>query len=227
MKHIHQLSPLDRPREKVKSKGAISLSDVELIATILGKGHKNKNLFKLSFDVLKLIHQHQQQLTFDILMKIEGIGSAKAAQILAVLEFSRRRHTPEHLKIKHAKDIFPILRPFAYHKQEQLICFSLNGAFELIHYRTITIGLSDQTLIHPREVFADPLQDRASYIILAHNHPSNELQPSRDDIEITNKLKQIGTLLGIELLDHIIFNTHTFFSILDDQVHCQNDITQI
>jgi DNA repair protein RadC len=136
--------------------------------------------------------------------------------ILAALEFARRRIKPEGAKIQTPADLLPHVRHYADRKQEHFLCATINGANEILNIRVVTIGLIDQTPVHPREVFAEAVSDRASAIIVAHNHPAGSLQPSTADIEITQKIKNAGLTLGIELLDHIIFNRQSYYSFLED-----------
>lgn len=144
------------------------------------------------------------------------MGPAKATLIKSAMEFSRRRIKPEGLKISFPPDVLPLIRHYADRKQEHFICVSLNGANEVITSRVVSVGLVNKTQVHPREVFADPITDRASAIIVAHNHPAGKLTPSREDEEITKRLKQAGETLGIKLLDHIIFNHKSYYSYLED-----------
>jgi DNA repair protein RadC len=101
-------------------------------------------------------------------------------------------------------------------KQEHFLCISLNGAYEVIAVRTVSVGLVNKTQVHPREVFADPLTDRATAIIVAHNHPTGNLTPSKEDIAITRQLKSAGEILGIKLLDHIIFSHKGYYSFMEN-----------
>lgn len=109
----------------------------------------------------------------------------------------------------------PIIRHYADRKQEHFLCASINGANEILNIRVVSIGLIDRTPVHPREVFADALSDRASAIIVAHNHPAGSLEPSASDVEVTKQLKAAGTVMGIALLDHIIFKRSGYFSFLE------------
>ena len=137
---------------------------------------------------------------------MEGIGDAKATLILAAIEFARRRIKPEGAKIETPADLLPHVRHYADRKQEHFLCASINGANEILNIRVVSIGLIDRTPVHPREVFADALSDRAAAIIVAHNHPSGGLEPSPADVEVTSQLKAAASVVGIALLDHIIFN---------------------
>ena len=144
-----------------------------------------------------------------------GVGDAKATLILAAIEFARRRIKPEGAKIETPADLLPHVRHYADRRQEHFLCASINGANEILNIRVVSIGLVDRTPVHPREVFAEALSDRASAIIVAHNHPSGGLEPSASDVEVTKQLKAAGAVMGISLLDHIIFNQRGYFSFLE------------
>ncbi len=216
MKKIKDLPKNERPREKLLETGAQNLSDRELLAVILGKGTKNLDVLALSRKIMKLIDK--EGIDFDIasILEIEGIGTAKAALLSAAFEFVRRRVKPEGLKIKFPADVLPLIQHFADRKQEHFLCISINGANEVMNIRVVTIGLVNKTQVHPREVFADVIAERASAVIFAHNHPSGELEPSDEDVAVTKRLIEAGKLLGIKVIDHIIFNKKGFYSFLDE-----------
>ena len=113
-------------------------------------------------------------------------------------------------------DVLTLIQHMADRKQEHFLCISLNGAYEVIAVRTVSVGLVNKTQVHPREVFADPITDRATAIIVAHNHPTGNLTPSKDDIVITRQLKSAGETLGIKLLDHIIFSHKGYYSLMEN-----------
>lgn len=122
------------------------------------------------------------------------------------------------MKIETPADVLPLIRHYGDRKQEHFISVTINGANEVINVRVVSIGLIDRTPVHPREVFADAVVDRASGIIVAHNHPAGRLEPSSLDTEITQQLRKAGDLMGIPLLDHIIFNRNGYFSFLESGV---------
>jgi DNA repair protein RadC len=165
--------------------------------------------------ILKVLDADNGKPNLQELQKIEGVGLAKATLIVAALELARRRIRPEGLKITFPTDVLPLINHFADRKQEHFICISVNGANEVITTRVVSVGLVNKTQVHPREVFADPITDRASAIIVAHNHPVSSLTPSKQDIEATQRLKAAGETLGIGLLDHIIFNKKGYYSFLE------------
>lgn len=216
MKKIKDLPKKERPREKLLEKGAKSLSDQELLAVILGRGTQKNDVLSLSKKIVKLIDSIGLDFQAKDIIEIDGIGEAKATSICAAFEFVRRRIKPEGLKIKFPADILPLIQHYGDRKQEHFICVSINGANEVMTVRVVTIGLINKSHVHPREVFADVIAERASAVIVAHNHPNGELNPSGEDIEITKRLKQAANILGLNLLDHIIFNAKGYYSFAEN-----------
>ena len=214
-KTIDQIPEDDRPREKLLRKGAPALSDQELLAVLLGKGTPGMDVMTLAGKLARLIDEKGLKVTAEDLTQFEGVGDAKATLILAAIEFTRRRIKPDGAKIQTPADLLPHVRHYADRKQEHFICATINGANEILNIRVVSIGLIDRSPVHPREVFADAVADRASGIIVAHNHPAGGLEPSASDIAITSQLKAAGAIVGIELLDHIIFNRSGYFSFLE------------
>jgi len=214
-RRIQDMPAADRPREKLLHKGAAALSDQELLAVLLGKGAPGMDVMKLAARLAKVIDTKGLGVQADDLREFAGVGDAKASLVLAALEFARRRIKPEGARIESPADLLPHVRHYADRKQEHFLCASINGANEILNIRVVSIGLIDRTHVHPREVFADALADRASGIIVAHNHPAGSLEPSPADIESTRQLRSAGGVLGIPLLDHIIFNRTGYFSFLE------------
>jgi len=214
-KAIRDIPEQDRPREKLLRKGAAALSDQELLAVLLGRGTQGMDVMTLAGKLAGVIDEKGLTVRAEDLTQYEGVGDAKAALILAALEFARRRIKPEGTKIETPADLLPHVRHYADRKQEHFLCASINGANEILNIRVVSIGLIDRTPVHPREVFAEALADRASAIIVAHNHPAGGLEPSASDIEMTTQLKAAGVVMGITLLDHIIFNRGGYFSFLE------------
>src|SRR6266567_1917319 len=211
-KRIADILQADRPREKLLAKGAASLTDQELLAVLLGKGTTKIDVMTLAGKLARVIDEHGLGVKPEHLKQFGAIGDAKAAVILAAIEFARRRIKPEGAKIETPADLLPHVRHYADRKQEHFLCATINGANEILNIRVVSIGLIDRTSVHPREVFADALVDRASAVIVAHNHPAGSLEPSSADIEVTKQLKSAAATVGIELLDHIIFNRTAYFS---------------
>ncbi|MBC8459683.1 MAG: DNA repair protein RadC [Deltaproteobacteria bacterium] len=212
MKTIKDMPEHSRPREKLREKGASALTDKELVAAILGRGVKGLDVVAMSKSVAKLIREHKENLSIEHLTSVPGMGLAKAAQILSAFELARRYLLKETVKIRSAKDILPLLADIANKQQEYFVCISLNGANEVIEKRIVTIGLVNSSQIHPREVFADVIADRAAAVIFAHNHPSGDPKPSDVDAKTHKQLTKAGTILGLRILDHIIVTKKGYFS---------------
>lgn len=195
----------DRPREKIQIKGAESLSDLELLMAIIGSGSAYADVTKIARDLRILIREKGSDLTLEDLMKVKGMGSAKAATFMAGFELWRRQfEVTDRPIIDSPEKAVEQLADIRDKKQEYFVCLTLDGANRLIAKRTITIGTLTASLVHPREVFADAITDRAASIIVAHNHPSGSLEPSSADKEVTKRLRDAAELIGITMLDHII-----------------------
>lgn len=215
MEKISSLPEEKRPREKLIGRGVESLSDQELMAILIGSGTRKYGVEKITAAVLDLLDRSPEPVVPEKLTALSGIGTAKATLILAALEFSRRRLCPGRRKIGFPKDALPLIDHYADRKQEHFLCLSLNGAHEVIAVRVVSIGLVNRALVHPREVFADPLSDRAAAVVIAHNHPSGNLEPSVEDRLVTEKIKAAAETLGIAFLDHIIFGRDGYYSFLE------------
>jgi DNA repair protein RadC len=212
VKTIKDMPEHSRPREKLREKGASALSDEELVAAILGMGTAGVDVRTISKQVAGLIREHKEALKLDHLRGVPGMGLAKAAQILSAFELARRHLLKDTVKISCAKDALPLLADITGKQQEYFICISLNGANEVIEKRVVTIGLLDKSPVHPREVFADVIADRAAAVIFAHNHPSGDLQPSQSDLQLQEQLTEAGKILGLRVLDHIIVSRKGYYS---------------
>lgn len=205
----------NRPRERFVSYGANSLSDAELLAIILRTGTKNENVIDLSnrlikeYPLEKLFSSSIEELT-----KIKGIGRDKAIQILTVSEIQKRNYSEKKpAKITSAKDVYNLLKnKLKNEKKEHFYIVLLDTKNKIIKTKEISIGILDASIIHPREIFSEAIKALASRIILVHNHPSGDPTPSNEDIEITKKLIDVGELVGIEILDHVIIGNERYYS---------------
>ncbi|MDR2103752.1 MAG: DNA repair protein RadC [Treponema sp.] len=209
---IPRLLPLQQPREKLISAGPSALSDHELLSILLNVGIKGKPVSILARELLEKLDQEKGIPSIKTLSRLAGIGKSKACAIIAMLEFGRRKWGAAGTRIRHPLDIFSLIRHHADRRQELFICLSLNGAHEVLAVRIVTVGLVNRTIIHPREVYSDPIQDRASAVAVAHNHPSGQLEPSKEDDEVTLRLKAAADILGLHFLDHLIFSEVHYFS---------------
>jgi len=205
-----------RPREKLQTKGASALSDYELLMAIIGSGTAQADVTKVAREVQKLLKEKGSELTYDDLLSIKSLGPAKATQIMAAFELWRRQfEVSERPIIDSPEKAIAQFSDIRDKKQEYFICLTLDGANRLIAKRVITIGTLTSSLVHPREVFADAITDRAASIIVAHNHPSGTLMPSSADLEVTQRLTQAGNLLGVELRDHLIITGASHRSLIN------------
>ncbi|NMX21031.1 hypothetical protein C5S30_01040 [ANME-1 cluster archaeon GoMg4] len=212
MKKISDIPDIDKPREKLVRRGASSLLDVELLAVIIGRSFPGKDVLQVASEIEGRFKENLDKIGFDELVQIGGIGEAKACQVLASFELARRYFGKKDVKITFPTDVLPFVRDIVDKKQEYFVCISLNGANEVIGKRIVTIGLLNANQVHPREIFSDAIADRAASIILVHNHPSGNTEPSKDDIEITQRLMQAGEILGITIHDHLIVSKKGYTS---------------
>jgi DNA repair protein RadC len=216
MTALRDLHKDDKPREKLLNKGVQALKNDELLAVLLGSGVQGKDVRKLAKEIIALMDSDFDKLSLRTLCDIHGLGIAKASQILASVELSKRYLIRSNKRITSAQEVYEELKEFSTKKQEHFLSITLDGASHIINTRTVFIGTLNQSMVHPREVFADAIADRAAGIIIAHNHPSGTLEASRADIQITQRLKEVSKLVGIELLDHVILAKNGFYSFSDE-----------
>lgn len=233
MSTLHDLPPSERPRERLLKHGAEALSLQELLAIILGRGTKNEPIMNIS---QKLLSQFGsviglENASAEDLVSIKGIGLAKACQLKACFELKRRSLIADgNLYPLKSKDIGEISNTNAqkhttpddiyrqvrqkivnFHK-EHLLVVSLDSRSKIIGTDIVSVGTLNSSLIHPREVFETAIRRHAAQIILCHNHPSGELKPSNDDLQVTKNIKSAGDILGIPVIDHLIVTTKGFLS---------------
>jgi DNA repair protein RadC len=220
---IKSWSPEDRPREKLLLKGTSALSDAELVAILIGSGTAKISAVELSRKIL--LHGNNNlnelaRLSIKDLMKIKGIGEAKAITIVAALELGRRRkeQDPEEKpKINSSKDAFDLLKGDMMDlPKEEFWVLLLNRANRVIKKKRVSEGGVSGTVADPKIIYKMALEELASGIIVAHNHPSGNLQASQSDLDLTKKLKEAGKFLEIQLLDHIIIANLKYLSFADE-----------
>lgn len=215
---IKDLQKEEKPREKMVEKGSEVLTDVELLAIIIRSGGKDTSATNLSRELILKFGNLKNVLSADIeqLKNFKNIDIAKATAIKAVEEISKRYLTPfreEAVKIKSPNDVYGLIRKEVINKEEEylfLIC--LDSRNRLISQEVISKGTINETLIHPREIFKKALNKNAYSIILVHNHPSNEPDPSDEDIKVTKRIFRAGIDMGIPLTDHLIVTSNDFMS---------------
>jgi DNA repair protein RadC len=179
---------------------------------------QGRDVFAVSKDILKLAQTDFNSITIKKLIDIQGVGIAKAAQIMASIEFAKRLLIKDEIKITSSDDILKMTEDLKNKKQEYFITITLDGAHNLIQKRIVFIGTLNQTLVHPREVFADAITDRAADIVLVHNHPSGSLKPSKEDLAITKKLEEAGKIVGINVMEHIIISKTGYYSFQENNM---------
>ena len=196
----------DLPKNKLLAKGAAALNDVELLQVIIGSGTKDNDFKQISKSLNALIVKRGiDNITFDDLLSVPGVGDTKASAFMASLEFFRRRFVKSFSPlISSPEHVYEQVRDIAYKKQEHFVLLTLDGARRLINKHTVTVGTLMSCPVHPREIFSLAIEDRAASIIVAHNHPSMLLDISESDREVTRRIRESGDLIGIRLDDHII-----------------------
>lgn len=220
---IKSWSPEDRPREKLLLKGPAGLTDAELIAILIGSGTANLSAVDVSKKVLQHVNGNLYELarlSIKDLMKAKGIGEARAVTIVAALELGRRRKEidiDEKPKISSSRDAFDLLiGDMMDLPHEEFWVLLLNRAHRLIRKKRISEGGVSGTVADPKIIFKMALEELASGLIVAHNHPSGNLTASQSDIDLTKKLKEAGKFLEIQLLDHVIICGQKYFSFADE-----------
>jgi DNA repair protein RadC len=197
----------DRPRERLVRRGPKVLTTRELIAVIIGRGTRGRDVLAVAEEIRKVFEERKQEVTIEHLIAVPGVGEAKACQLLAAFELARRfRDQNEGFRVSNPEEVLslPDVELIRHRQQEHFLAITLNGAGEVIHARTLTVGLLNASQVHPREAFADAITDRAAAVVFVHNHPSGSLEPSGPDLAITRQLMEAGDLLGIQVLDHLI-----------------------
>lgn len=214
---IRELPKIDRPREKLVSKGVQNLKDEELLAILLRTGREGKNVIQTARQIL---NKHSKKrllgLSYEDLIKVKGLGPAKACTMLAASELVKRalKVREETLPIIRSTD--DVLAQAVYLRdrtREHLMTIYLNARNEMVYKKQSTfIGTLNANLVHPREIFAEALKQNAASVILVHNHPSGDAEPSEADLEITKRIIEAGKIMGVDVLDHIIITKTKIFS---------------
>jgi DNA repair protein RadC len=213
---IRDLPRIERPREKLLKYGPDRLSDLELTALILRTGKKGESVLNLAKRLIRTIPlQKLPAISANDLRVISGIGTAKACEFLAAIELGKRLFQNKKITIAQMlspQDVFDNLKDIRESKKEHFVVFFLDSRNQEIHREIISVGTINASLVHPREVFEPAVRCLAVQVILAHNHPSGDLEPSEEDLNVNKRLVEAGNLLGIEVLDHIIVTKASFHS---------------
>lgn len=212
---IKDLPRVDRPREKLEKYGPERLSNSELLAILLRTGSRGVNVVELSNKILKRFSSDGlTKATAKELKNTFGLGSAKVCEIVACFELGRRLLQNKQVSlILSPKDVWKELKDVRDNKKEHFVIFFLDTRNQEIKREIISVGSLNANLVHPREVFEPAIRYLAAQIIVAHNHPSGDPEPSEEDLEITKKLVESGKILGVEIIDHVIVTKDKFLSI--------------
>ncbi|WP_338083457.1 RadC family protein [Fictibacillus nanhaiensis] len=209
----------ERPRERLLQDGPESLSNYELLAILLRTGTKQMSAIQLSHHIIQHFEGLRQfkDATIGELKEINGIGPAKAVELLAAIEIGKRisrLQFEERYTIRSPEDgARYLMDELRFLHQEHFVCLYLNTKNQVLHKKTVFIGSLNTSIVHPREVFKEGLKRSSASIICFHNHPSGDPAPSREDIEVTKRLVECGKMLGIEVLDHIIIGDQKYVSL--------------
>ena len=214
---IRDLARVDRPREKLLSRGALALSSAELVALLLRSGTRHQALLAAAEAVAALLNQ-AEPATCRALQSIPGVGVVGACSVLAAVELGRRQVASRGPKIRQPADVVALLDCVRGLRQEQFIVLTTDGDGHLLRRQTVFVGTLDRCPVHPREVFAEAIADRAASVFLAHNHPSGNVQPSEDDIAVTRRLVEVGEVMGIQVRDHVIVTRGSYFSFREHEL---------
>ncbi|MDD2181022.1 MAG: DNA repair protein RadC [Bacilli bacterium] len=222
---IKDIPLIDRPRERLKTFGASSLSNEELLAIILKTGTKDASAKMLASKLLSEVGDIKNlvKLNFTEITKFKGIGEAKACELLSIIELSKRINN-EITTIQNVK-ITSTIKVYKYYKdklknklQEHFYCLYLDSSKRVIEDKLLFKGTLNQSIVHPREIFKEAYLLSASSIICVHNHPSGNIMPSNEDVLLTDKLVDIGNLLGIKVIDHVIVGNDNYYSFYENNL---------
>jgi len=223
--NLKSLAEDDRPREKFLLKGKSAVSDSELLAIIMGSGNRDESAVELARRILNSVENNWHrlsQLSLQDLMKFKGVGEAKAISIATALEIGNRRSQQEVIErqqITSSKDAFDILQPHLSDlSTEEFWVIFLNHQNKILYKTCLFRGGIASSVADVRVVFKTALEHFSTQIIVAHNHPAGSLKPSKEDINITQKIKEAGKLLDIDLLDHLILTQNKYYSFKDEGI---------
>lgn len=210
----------ERPRERLLKEGVEVLSDAQLLAILLRTGSVETNAVQLAIDLLKKFHtlQNISNLSISELCSMRGIGPAKAAHLKAAHEFGRRSLSslPPGVRLTKSQDVFRHYSPLFQNSRKEIFkIILLNQKNKVLRDVTVSQGSLTTTVVHPREVFNPAVRDSAASVIFLHNHPSGDPAPSREDKEMTERLVAAGSLLGIQVIDHVVIGSDSYFSFAD------------
>ncbi len=216
MRKIKDLPSFERPREKLIEKGVKNLKDEELLAILLRTGKTGKSAMDMAKEILKKYPGRKLlKMSYEDLIEIEGISDGKACTILAAVELVKRSLKIKEETLPVIKSVEDVVAQAVYmrdKKREHLMVIYLNARNEMIYKKPMFVGTLNTSIVHPREIFAMALEKNAASLILVHNHPSGNPEPSQEDIDITKRIKEAGSVMGVSVLDHVIITKGKVFS---------------
>ena len=204
-------------RERTIENGLLYPTNVELLMLILGSGNKDMSVEVMAQKINDVLTDSNLEDVVENLLKVKGVGQGKALSVAAALELGRRHYSHLKAHIQSPEDILPYVQNYAMCGKEHFVMITLNGGHEIIKIHLISVGTVNKTIIHPREVFREAIKENASSIVICHNHPSGNCAPSDEDIETTKYLIEASNLIGIPILDHIIFDCDSYYSFLEHE----------
>lgn len=202
-------------RELTMRHGIAYPSDAELLMMILGSGTKDISVDRLAYAVVNKLSETNSENLIQNLLSIKGMGEGKALAVAAALEFGRRRNCHNNAKIINPRDVVPFVRSYSMQPKEHFLTVTLNGGHEIMQIRVASVGTITKAIVHPREIFSEAIKENAAAMIVCHNHPSGNCLPSDEDIHTTATLIEAADILGISLLDHIIFDKNNYYSFME------------
>ena len=212
----------ERPRERLINYGAENLSDEELLAIILKTGSKKMSVKELASFILSSVGgiRNLKNLNYHKIKMIEGIGEAKACMLMALSEISKRMNKKiaslNGVKLNSSSKVFEFYKDKINSVQEHVYCIYLDASKKVIEEKLLFIGTANYSLIHPRDIFKEAYLINATSIICVHNHPSGNVKPSHEDVNMTERLREVGMIMGIRLIDHIIISEDKYYSFLEN-----------
>lgn len=218
---VKEMPPSFQPRERMLKFGVENLSDIDLLSIILRTGTKDFNVKEVASSIITSVGglNNLSDVGIRELSKIKGVGNIKAITILSAIELGKRVINKEieiNMVLSTSSSIHEAFKSYFLNiNQEKVLAIFLDAKKRLISYKFIFIGTLDRSIIHPREIFNEAIKEHASSLVIMHNHPSNDLSPSKEDISVTNKIKECGDIIGIPLVDHLITNGREYYSFYD------------
>ena len=219
---IKEIPLSERPRERLINFGAENLSDEELLAIILKTGFKDMSVKELSAYILSVFGgiKNLKNINYNEVKNIKGIGEAKACSLAALSEISKRMNRKivslKGVRLNHSDKVFDFYKTKINSSQEQFYCVYLDAGKKVIEEKLLFIGTANYSLIHPRDIFKEAYLINATGVICVHNHPSGDVKPSKEDINMTIRLREVGVIVGIKVIDHVIIGDDKYYSFLEN-----------